>query len=339
MKERYPIALIVIFLGMLLTPLRTLALDPNSIEESFYLRPRLITLISNLRLAIGDRVFPKVLVGDNGWLVYTAEKDIEDYQHLNRFTEEELAQFQQNFDTLTAKYAKRGITLLVVVVPNKNTIYPEYVPRQIPVIGSESRLEQLISYLQAHGRAQILDLRSALLDAKVERQVYYAEDTHWNDYGGYIAYSAIISKLQETFPDLRLHPISDFKIVEREPEPLDLANNIGATLLTESRVDFVPQYDQHTSYKSINLGGRKLMFSYNPDKSLPDLVLYYDSFFFPVIPMLGEHFHQGVLVQNYTGGGLWNLSWVDERKPDVVIIEFNERYLESLPKFIAPDGQ
>ena len=54
-------------------------------------------------------------------------------------------------------------------------------------------------------------------------------------------------------------------------------------------------------------------------------------------PCPAEHFHQGVLVQNYTGGGLWNLSWVDERKPDVVIIKFNERYLEDLPQFITPD--
>jgi len=33
---------------------------------------------------------------------------------------------------------------------------------------------------------------------------------------------------------------------------------------------------------------------------------------------------------------LWNLSWVDERQPDIVIIEFNERYLEDLPTFISP---
>ena len=102
MRERYPITLIVIFLGMLLIPLRTLPLDPNAIDESFYLRTRLINLTSNLRLAFGDRVFAKVLAGDNGWLVFTAERDIEDYQNLNLFTEEELAQFQQNLDTLSA---------------------------------------------------------------------------------------------------------------------------------------------------------------------------------------------------------------------------------------------
>lgn len=337
MKDRYPYFLILIFLGMLLIPLRTLALDPNTIEESFYLRPRLINLTSNLRLALGDRVFPKVLAADKGWLIFTGEGDIEDYQKVEAFTVEELEQFQVSLDALASQYAERGITLLIVLVPNKNTIYPERVPAQIPVIGSESRLEQIASYLKAHGQTHLLDLRPSLMSAKPEHELYYATDTHWNDYGMYIAYSAIMSELQKVYPDLAPRPVSDFKIVEREPEILDLARNMGTTLLTESKIQFVPQYDQSTLYKNLPLSGRKLMLSYNANASLPDLVIYYDSFFFGVNALLGEHFHHGVFVQNYTGGGLWNLSWVDEYEPDVVIIEFNERYLEDLPKFIASD--
>ena len=79
-----------------------------------------------------------------------------------------------------------------------------------------------------------------------------------------------------------------------------------------------------------------MMLSYIANPNLPDVVVYYDSFFFNVIPLLGEHFQHGLYVQNYTGGGLWNLSWVDEREPDVVIIEFAERYLHDLPDFIDP---
>jgi len=337
MKDRYPFAFIVIFLGLLLLPLRTLIFDPIAIEESFYTRGRLISLTANLRYKLGDRVFPKVVVGENGWLIFTAEGDIQDFQRAEAFTEEELATFRADLDALSANYAARGITLLVVVVPNKNTIYPERVPSQIAVLGSESRLEQVTSYLQGHGQTQILDLRPALRAAKAEHEIYYATDTHWNGYGSYLAYSAIMHELQKTFPNLAPRPVSDFKIVEREPETMDLAGNIGTTLLPESKIQFVPQYDQHTSYKTVNLGGRRLMFSYNADGSLPDLVMYYDSFFFTVNPLLGEHFHQGVFVQNYSGGGLWNLSWVDERQPDVVIIEFNERYLEDLPTFISPN--
>ena len=71
MKDRYPLALIIIFIGILLIPLRTLALDPNAIESSFYMRPRLITMIANMRFSLGDRVFPNVIVGKNGWLIFT----------------------------------------------------------------------------------------------------------------------------------------------------------------------------------------------------------------------------------------------------------------------------
>ena len=337
MKDRYPFVLIVVFLVMLLIPLRTLAFDPTTIEESFFLRGRLINLISNLRLKLGDQVFPKVIAGDNGWLIFTGENDILDYQKAETFTEQELASFQADLDALTASYAARGITLLVVVVPNKNTIYPERVPSQIAVIGTESRLAQVTSYLQAHGQTQILDLRPALQAAKAEREIYYATDTHWNGYGAYIAYAAILNELHKTFPNIAPRPASDFKFVSREPETLDLAANMGTTLLPESKIQFVPQYDQQTSYKTVNVGGRRLMFSYNDQASLPDLVMYYDSFFFTVNPMLGEHFHDGVFVQNYLGSGLWDLSWVDERQPDVVIIEFNERYLEDLPAFISPN--
>jgi hypothetical protein len=169
MTRHYPKLFIAIFLGILLLPLRTLALDPYAIEDSFYPRARLVTWTSNLRLLIGDRVYPKVLVGDNGWLVYTAEGDLDLYEKNTLFTEEQLAQFQINLDALSTNYAERGITLVVVIAPSKNTIYPERVPAQIPQFGGESKLDQVVEYLSAHGETRILDLRPALLQAKTER--------------------------------------------------------------------------------------------------------------------------------------------------------------------------
>lgn len=334
MKHHYPKFFILVFLGMLLLPLRTLALDPYAIEESFYPRARLLNWTSNLRLLIGDRVFPKAILGDDGWLVYTAEGDIEDYQKTESFTDEELIYIQQSLDALSARYAEKGITLLVVVPPNKNTIYPERVPREIPVLGGQSKLDQLTEYLRAHDAQQLIDLREPLLEAKAERQMYYATDTHWNDYGAYIAYSVIMQELQKTYPSLSAYPTSSFNIATTEPDQLDLSRNIGITLLPEARIQFAPLFDLRTTYKELNLGGRKMLTSYNPDDTLPDLILYHDSFFFSVIPFLGEHFNNGLYIQNYTGGGLWNLSWVDEQTPDVVIIEFTERYLGDLPRFL-----
>ena len=336
-KDRiYPLVFIAAFIGLLLIPLRTLALDPNTIEDSFYGRERLIAWTANLRVLLGDRAFPKVVVGQDGWLVYTAENDIEDYQRVTPFTDAELARIQKSLDALHARYAQQGITLLVVVPPNKNTIYPEKVPSEIPVYGEESQLDQLIAYLHQYGQTQILDLRTALLAAKKDQQIYYATDTHWNDYGAFIAYQQIMAALGKNFPNLVAYPESDFRVVKRAPEFLDLSINIGATLFPEQRIQFAPKFEDHTTYKNVTVAGRKIMFSYNPDASLPKLILYHDSFFFRVIPLLGEHFSNGIYIQNYVGGGLWSLSWVDEQKPNVVIIEFAERYLQDLPLLIDP---
>jgi hypothetical protein len=337
MKERYSIILSAVFIGMLLIPYSVAGFDTATVEELFYPRTQLVNLTSDMRLLLGDRVFSKVLVGDNNWLVYTGEGDLQDYQKLDAFTAEELLQLQVDLDALSATYTERGITLLIVIVPSKSTIYPERVPDQIPVIGSRSRLEQVMSSLRPSGTTLLPDMRPALNSAKTERDIYYATDTHWNDYGAYVGYTVIMNELQKTYPELAPHPMLDFEVMELGPESLDLSAIMGTALLTESKVNFVPLYHPQTSYKNINVEGCNLTFSHNPDKSLPDLVIYYDSFFFNVNTMLGEHFHNGVFVQHFTRGGLWNLSWVDEQSPDVVIIEFNERYLGHLLNFISQE--
>lgn len=332
----YSALFISAFLILTLLPLRTLALDPHGIEENFYGRTQLLTLFADLRIRIGDRVFPKVLVGDGGWLVYTAENDIVGYQRADAFSESELTRIQQSLDRLTAHYAAQGTTLLVVVPPNKNTIYRERVPAAVPMVGEQSSLDQLIAYLRTHGEAEILDLRPALTALKQERQIYYATDTHWNDFGAFAAYQETLRALSAQIPSLIAHPASDYEVVVREPENLDLAQNIATSLFPEQRVQFTPRFNSGTSYRTVTVGGRRIQFSHNPDAGLPTAIVYHDSFFFRVIPLLGEHFSEGIFIQNYMGGGLWSLSWVEERKPDIVIIEFSERYIHDLSLLIDP---
>jgi alginate O-acetyltransferase complex protein AlgJ len=333
----YPFFFIIAFFGLLLLPVRDLNLDPRTIDQSFYGRERLITAVTDFRVLIGDRVFPKVLVGKDHWLVFTAENSIDDYQNDIPLTKKKLSEIQRGLDAVTAHFEEQGITLLVVVAPNKNTIYPELVPPEIPVIGNESRLDQIIDYLKQHGRTGILDLRPALLAAKRERQVYYATDTHWNDYGVFVAYQQIIDALQPDYPELKAHLLSDYRLVPPEGGNLDLANNIGSSLLTEMKVQLTPNFVSDVSFKELSLdNGRTITFSFNPDPSLPKAIVYHDSFFFRMIPILSENFSRVIYIPHYTGGGIWNLSWVEEEKPDVVIVEFTERYIQDIPRLVKP---
>ena len=339
LEEKYPIFFIAAFIGLLLLPLRGTGLNIQTLDESFYSRERLITFANDFRILIGDRVFPNVLIGPNHWLVFTAEHSLDDYQNTIPLSDGDLSLIQKSLDEFNMSLRERGITLLVVIPPDKNTIYPEYVPEGIPVIGQESRLDQLINFMNTNGQTRILDLRPALLQAKQTKQIYYTTDTHWNELGMFIGYREIMTALESYYPQLKPLPESDFRLSSPRKENLDLAQNIGTDLFPENVVILQPQFNSNITFKTFAVGQRKVILSYNPNSSLPKAVIYHDSFFFTMIPLLSEHFSHAVYVQNYLGGGLWNTSWVDEEKPDIVIIEFTERYLQGIPTLLKKGNQ
>jgi alginate O-acetyltransferase complex protein AlgJ len=332
----YPFIFICAFFGLLLLPLANLTFSPAEIATGFWGRESLINAFTDFRLKLGDRVFPKAVVGKDGWLFFTAEKSVQDYQNAIPFAWGDLVEVQQNLDVLNAQLQSRGITLLVVIAPDKSSIYPDYMPAEIPVINKNSRLDQFVFYMRNYGKTQVLDLRPTLRQARKTRQVYYATDTHWNDYGAFAAYAKIIATLRKTYPDLKAYPLQRFNYVALGPQHLDLAENIGSAALTEEKFE-LRLTGNTTQEKELPLeDGRHVTLTWNADQRLPRALVYHDSFFFAVIPMLSANFSSVVFVPHYTGGAIWNLDWIDQQKPDVVIIEFAERYIHDLARLVKP---
>ncbi|RPH63333.1 MAG: hypothetical protein EHM81_00295 [Chloroflexi bacterium] len=249
-----------------------------------------------------------------------------------------MREIKQDIFAVQEELKNRGITLLIVIVPNKSTIYPDYMPAEIPVIGERSRLDQLSSYLRrGDKKIRVLDLRPALREARKEHQIYYSTDTHWNDYGAHAAYSRIISTLGQAYPVLQPHPLADFRYESFGMQTLDLSVNIGASILKEEKFQLKPTFDSATNYKTLALdNGRRITLSWNPDQRLPRALIYHDSFFFQVNPMLGAHFSNATYIPHYTGDGIWDLDWIDQQDPDIIIVEFAERYIHDLTRLLKP---
>lgn len=288
------------------------------------------------REVLKERVFDKTLIGKERWLIYTDEGSIDDYQHINAFSEADLQRLQQALDTLNADLHQKGIKFLVVIPPNKNTIYPEYVLDEIPVVAAPSRYDQLMDYMRQHGETQILDLRPALLEARKTRVVYFAKDTHWNDHGAIIAYQEILQALHADFPVLEPHPLSDFKQTTQTGVELDLAQTIIAPDLVTDDIVLTPLYVSNTTYVQTKYSHRRLTIGTNPNTLLPKAVIYHDSFFNRLIPLIGDHFQKTVFVPINSPPEVWNFSWIDSEKPDIVILEFTERYIDQIPKYVDP---
>jgi hypothetical protein len=58
----------------------------------------------------------------------------------------------------------------------------------------------------------MIDYRAELKDAKRKATIYLQTDSHWNQYGAYIAYKKIMERISKDFPGLKPEPMRDFNI-------------------------------------------------------------------------------------------------------------------------------
>jgi len=316
---------------LLLSFLAVPGMDLSTLSTDFGGRRELIQLFNTARLAAGDRLFNLGIIGSDGWIFYSGEQSILDYEHRARLTQAELQHLQQELDRLDADLHQQSRILLVAIPPNKSTVYAQYMPREIPVFRAASRLDDFLAYMKAHGQAHILDLRSALITASQSEDVYYKTDTHWNDTGAYIAYSEIMQTLAADYPVLQPHPLADFRRSYAE-ETRDLPRLMGMPQVMEGSWHLLPTLRSEGRTRSVPLSERRaLQFTINPNPALPSLLIFHDSFYYVGLARFMEpHFSRITAVPNTDDLGIWSTDWIETQRPDIVIIEVTERYLDTL---------
>lgn len=304
-------------------------------NDSFPLRPELIRWNNLARLTLfGESPVKGVRTGREGWLFYATEWVLEDYENVMPYKPEELEAIGRILEERRQWLARRGIRFLVVVPPNKHTIYPEYLPPALHKLGKESRLDQVARYLQAYPEIQFIDLRPALFREKARQRLYHRTDTHWNDYGAFVGYQEIMERVSRAFPRVKRLSWEDFRVeIEPEGKGGDLAGMLSlADVIHEERIRLVPRFapravDGARSYPDpVHHPGRERVIKETGDSSLPKVLVFRDSFTWPLIPFLGESFQSAVF--------LWTFDFlpeiIEQEKPDVVILECVERYLNAL---------
>jgi hypothetical protein len=308
--------------------------DISSISTNFRWRRDLINFYVHFRLSARDRIYNNVIIGKNGWFFLSGDGSITDYQNIDPLNKKKLLNLQKNLDQLSMELKQKGITLLVVIPPNKTTIYSQDMPVQIPVIGSTSRLDQFVQHMKLNGRTSILDLRPVLLDASHSQQVYYRTDTHWNDLGAYYGYAATLNALSSDYPQIKPHGRSDFRYIYAGNSTHELPLLMGLSSYLEADWVMVPDFEVHLDESKIALpDGRYIRTVTNVEKQLPELLVFGDSFYGALAHFVEPHFSRVKTIPFTYEDGIWSLDWIQHENPDVVIIEVVERYIDvTLPK-------
>ncbi len=308
-RLRYSRILVIGFLAVFLyTMTQSLSGGIPQFEKHLWGRKFLVSSFTEIRLKLGDRVFLQALVGKDGWLDYTGKKNLDGYQNVIKTPPGAWKKTQQKLQRLYEELQKRNITFILVIPPNKATIYPDKLPDEIRKINPQSKLDTFADYLQQHGPPILVDLRPALQEGRKKQDVYYQTNTHWNRYGAFIGYTEVMKELSKTYPQLTPKSIDDFVISTRQPVAHDIARIIGATNLLESGMIFIPKEQDNT-----------------PKENLPTLLMYMDSFGTGMKDFISPHFRKTTFIALTLNPNLLSLKRIDTTKPNIVILEIVER--------------
>jgi alginate O-acetyltransferase complex protein AlgJ len=278
-----------------------------------------------------------VLIGKNGWLYIMEGNLIDHYTGQLQFTPAQLHAWQTLLEKRRDWLAKRGIAYVFVIAPNKESVYPEELPDWVKKIRPQTKVDQFYDYMRQHSTVPVLDLRPAVRDAKSMYPTYLKTDTHWNSYGGFVAYQALARELKKQIPLSDAISLSSFTITNQAQPGGDLDRLLGVSTLETNAYHLIPNPALPLFTTSpVPLDDPQIPKFTDNLQAHGRLLVYQDSFALAWIPLLAYHFNHVDYFWQYN----FDPAWIDREKPNVVVSEMLERMfnVQDPEKIMAQDA-
>ncbi len=290
----------------------------------------------------------KVVKGNAGWLYLGRKALIDESRGLSPLQEKEVQAWAAKIDAIRQWQEARGGAFLFVLVPDKQRVFPEFLPDWYAA--SESRRkEQLLEALAPLG-TPVLDLTETLREAKKTGgdPVWLKTDTHWNGVGAWHGYRAIIERLSPSLPPLK--PMEESDLVRSHEPGLgaeawrstgDLAGLLGVRdLAPESWLGLLPAAPRARSTQDFpaptrKVGGVNVPYATEiEDPSLPTALVIGGSFRWALVPLLSEHFRR-ILYTDFRYC-FFDPALAEAEQPDLILFVLTEQQLVWFPE---PPGE
>ena len=269
--------------------------------------------------------------GRDGRLFLGWREELQSYQRLAPYRPEQIAQWVHYYDGIRTWLAGRNCALVIMIPPNKSTLYPESMPTMLRRAQPPSRADQLIAALRKCG-ITVIDPRESFAKEPATAPLYYRHDTHWTPYGADIAWRDLLAVV---YPDFQPPPTLLWESSTTETYTGDLALMSGLTgFLWEPQI--LTGRTDPPSLRRIpplpeqpNWFGRRIVYETDaPERKRA--VFFHDSF-------AGDSFDDLLAVNFSTLAMDWTYvfdpDFVRHHNPDVVVIEILERKLQKDESF------
>lgn len=293
------------------------------VSEHFAFRSELVAADSMIKYKLlhtpGD---DQVVLGKEGWLFFG--ETLADYAGVT-MTDSELDQIASKMEEVCDYIKSQGKQPLFVIVPNKNQIYPEYMPARFGSKAEQSNLILLQEKLQQSG-VPYVDAYHILLEGKTEDELYLHEDTHWNNTGARL----VLNGIYEAYGLTDRYALSGYQIEESHSPDL-------YAILFPAEEHFEAQRVYHDGKEYSYIGRMHsvddMMIRTTAEAGNGKSILVYrDSFGRALIPYMGGTFDS----VTFNRSTPYALSLVESTECDYVLIEIVERNLVDLGQIQIP---
>ncbi len=326
-------------------PLDFLRQTESFFNDHFGFRGQLVHLHNLFQVTVfKTSPVAKVLVGKDGWLFVDREtgsrSEVSYFRSLKPFTPDELEHWYTVLRQRRQWLERRGVLYLVLVIPNKSTVYSEFMPANLRKLNEQSRLDQLLAVLGKDPGFPVIDLRETLRKYKDRLPLYYRTDSHWTEAGAYFAYRQVMERLAPAFPGLQAAALEQFTCERFKRFHGDLAQMLSLQnrKFREQGIIMRPRHPAPfaTSSPRKNLGPYiRVTVSECPGADLPPALVVHDSFMHQLKPFFESHFRRIVYIWD------WKLRFfrkeIESEKPRIVIDELVERSLCDLVPINPPE--
>ncbi len=289
------------------------------INDHAAFRSYFLSLNAGINLGIFRSVDnPDVVLGKDGWYFFNGGFSILDYRGQDLYTQEELDQIAGKMEEVNQHFASQGIEFAVVLAPNKEEIYGEYMPEYYTKLSDITRYDQLEQHLAAQTSIPVVAPKQYFLENR-ELLWYFKTDTHWNEAGGFVASQMLIDALGG-----QSVPVEDVIIPYdyRGPGDLALLFHMPDYFLEDYFCSVHGYYDhiEPEIYDPIGDG----MVSRSFAEEAPDcrrIAFYRDSFAMGMSNTITKYFRN---VDYYHWSG-FSPEYLEEYPPDIMVYEVVER--------------
>jgi hypothetical protein len=292
--------------------------------DNFIFRENIIFIFSFYKYFIfSEAISDIVIIGKNGWFFLGDSNSREYFSNKKQLSEDTLSMWKKTIEIKTDIANSKNIDYFFLISPNKESIYPMYYPAKQE--NNTSIFDQLLIFFK-NNNISIINLKKVFSNTNLP--TYFKTDHHWNSFGAYKAYEAIM----KSNPSMSSYFVK-FNFKNKKTNGGDLINSMKLNNFIAEENNYEPEssFVPNCEEKIIDLKYKKfkhptIVRECNNSKSKRKAVIFHDSFGPYFTNYFDVSFIQTIYIWDYPSTEEYKII-VNNLNPDIIIEQRVERHI------------